>query len=531
MKTSPIIALLFVWIGSCAAVRSDGPGGQAVAAGPLNVADYVGSTVTLTCSSTNSAGYQMVWTEFASTPGGAVISDNDAVVPGHPNAARYQIVHNTAFQFDLVISDVVLSDGGTYLCEDQNAVPPEKTRAQAEFIVFEGAPNCTTTVGLTGVVLENQLHTMECAVNFQGNVPPTMTWTGPDPFEVVSVDGDTSLWSGISFVVSRSMNGGTYECLTNFTAESFAQPPPDGATNPPSFSYLYTFPQLFVSWGPKDMYIAPEKQYYLVGDVVTCFADANPPASFQWQNMRTLDTSPGPSFTVTEDFEGLTTKMRCQAQNEIQEVIYSGDLFTDIIVLEITTAETTTTSTTTPTTTTPPTTTPTQTPTPTQPNPSATTLPPGSSTTVPLPSLSCDDLSGRWQATNPTATLCLEILDQVSGEVTGLMRNGTDAYYFEVDGRASTNFMDLIGWAGIWPRTNSVVSFVGECRRCNGTAEVLIADPLSRSIELSPGCGLSGPLTGGQTYYFHRQGASCSGATLKVWKPTHISKRLGIVLE
>lgn len=81
------------------------------------------------------------------------------------------------------------------------------------------------------------------------------------------------------------------------------------------------------------MYIAPDKQYYDVGDNVTCFADANPPASFQWQNMRTLVTTPGPSFTVTPDFEGLTTTMRCQAQNNIQGVTYSGNLFTDITVL------------------------------------------------------------------------------------------------------------------------------------------------------------------------------------------------------
>lgn len=92
--------------------------------------------MTLTCSSTNSAGYHIVWTEFASTPGGAKISDNDVIDASHPNAGRYQIVHGTAFQFDLVISNVALSDGGTYLCEDLNAVSPEKTRGQAELIVF-----------------------------------------------------------------------------------------------------------------------------------------------------------------------------------------------------------------------------------------------------------------------------------------------------------------------------------------------------------------------------------------------------------
>lgn len=529
MKASPLIVLLFVWIGRCAAGRSEKPEGLALDEGPLNVANYVGSTVTLTCSTTNSAEYHVVWTEFASTSGGARISDNDVIVPDHPNADRYQIVHDTPYQFDLVISSVVLSDGGTYRCEDLNAVAPDKTRAQAEFIVFETFPNCTTTVGLTGVVLENQLHTAECAVNFQGNVPPTMTWTGPQPFEVVSVDGDTSLWSGITFVVSRSMNGGTFSCVTNFTEESFAQPPPDGATNPPTYSHLYKFPPLVVSWGPKDMYIAPDKQYYDVGDNVTCFADANPPASFQWQNMRTLVTTPGPSFTVTPDFEGLTTTMRCQAQNNIQGVTYSGNLFTDITVLEITTADTTTTTPATSTISTVYVSTTTEDPSLTG---SYTTTHPssGSSTLEPPPDL-CDDLTGRWQAYEPTATLCLDVINTVNGEVNGLMRVGAEGFYYEIDGRASTDFMDLVGWAGIWPQSTLVVSFVGECRRCNNGTEVLIANSLSRSVNLSQECGLSGPLAEGLPYTFRRIGATCSGATFKVWNPTHISRRLGIVLQ
>lgn len=546
----------------------------AIEGGPMNLADYVGAIVTLTCSSDTSSGQRVVWTEYATNPSGETISDNEIIVPSHPNAARYEIVHGTSTQYDLVIHNIVLADGGTYRCEDANSGPPT---VQAELIVLESAPICNTTVGLNGIVMENQLHTAECFINFQGNLAPKMNWTGPSPFQVAEVPSEMSLWSGISFVVIRSMDGYRYECLTFFSDYAISEPPPEGsATNPPSFTSSHPFVVLDVNWGPKNMYIFPQQDNYQIGDVVTCQADASPAPSYQWQNMRTLDVIAAQSFTVTADFEGLTTTMRCIAQNVIQEVIYTGNLFTNITVLRPTTPPTTTPTPTTPTPTTPTSTTPTpttptsttNTPTPTANATTATTPTLSTSTSTPLstPSpttastsntsnptpqtdstadlstsdanggstttadpddLSCGDLTGRWQSNDPSATLCLEVIDYVRGEIYGLMRNGTDSTFVEIVGRATPEKFDIVGWSGLWPDNIFVASFVAECHRCDGD-EVLIANPLSRTIRVSPACGVSGPIRQGETFEFFRQGPSCNETLLDVWKPTHISERLGI---
>ena len=81
---------------------------------PQNVAIVggAGTRIQLTCSrSSESTNARVMWAEFASSPNGAIISDGQTITPGHPNAARYEIVHDTDDQFDLVINDLDLADG------------------------------------------------------------------------------------------------------------------------------------------------------------------------------------------------------------------------------------------------------------------------------------------------------------------------------------------------------------------------------------------------------------------------------------
>jgi len=77
--------------------------------------------VTLTCGVVaDSVGHRVQWTEFT-TGTGRVISDSTFILPGHPEALRYSIIHDDDFGYDLQISPVFMSDGGTYLCDDTTA--------------------------------------------------------------------------------------------------------------------------------------------------------------------------------------------------------------------------------------------------------------------------------------------------------------------------------------------------------------------------------------------------------------------------
>ena len=81
------------------------------------------------------------------------------------------------------------------------------------------------------------------------------------------------------------------------------------------------------------MYATPIKQYYEVGDVLTCYADAFPAATYEWLNTRTNEQFHSQGFLVTEDLVGTTQQMRCQAQNMIQGFVYSDNLVVNVTVL------------------------------------------------------------------------------------------------------------------------------------------------------------------------------------------------------
>jgi len=78
---------------------------------------------------------RVLWNEFATNPGGPIISDNRTIGPGHPNAARYSILGEDPY-FILEIRDLTLADGGTYLCQDINDVQSNLVRAYAELVVL-----------------------------------------------------------------------------------------------------------------------------------------------------------------------------------------------------------------------------------------------------------------------------------------------------------------------------------------------------------------------------------------------------------
>jgi len=439
---------------------------------PLNIAVYAGETVTLRCwVATNTAGTPRIqWSEFASSDNGQLISDGDFILPAHPNSARYSLVRNSSLQYDLQIANVNMADGGVYSCFDSNAPSTEKQRGAAQLVVIGGDINCTTTVPQGAQVMEGVYYTVECTLDFGGNLVPYARWDGPQPFGQAQSNTENRLWTGMSFYAHRTMSQQYWRLAINFT-DSFLPPPADNAANVPDFREEYDSPRITVYWTPMNMYADPQKDLYIVGDQIECFADAFPAPSFVWHNLRTNERLPGSLLTIPQAWEGTSQTLRCQAINNINSVEYSNDLYVNGNVQGPTTTPTTTTPTTT------------------------TTAPPVSN---------CLNLTGRWESTGPTrAYMCIEVIG-TNGNLHGVLRNDTDTYWVDLIGVADIQNYDHASFTGIWPLNRAVSTFIGECSRCHGREHLLI-NAVSRT-KGGPPCATPGEINYSLQYDFLRNG-------------------------
>jgi len=64
-----------------------------------------------------------------------VISYNDFLFD-HSEKARYSIVHEDPNEYSLLISQVLMSDAGFYICEDVNANPVNKQKHGLQLTVL-----------------------------------------------------------------------------------------------------------------------------------------------------------------------------------------------------------------------------------------------------------------------------------------------------------------------------------------------------------------------------------------------------------
>lgn len=456
---------------------------------PENDAVFVGSTVELNCSAF-AGERRIMWIEFATSPSGMIISDGKDLISSHPNSDRYSIIGGPD-DFILQIRDVTLADGGTYMCQDLLGAFPETFRGYAELVVLESDPVCEDFVSVTGVVLEGSSYSSECEIHYKGNLAPRMEWVGPGNFATNGSTTPTSVWAWKRFTADREMEGGFFNCHTDF-GPVIAEP--GHANNTPEYTNTYFGPRINVNWAPKDMSITPIQSQYHVGDVLTCSCDSKPAAKFLWTNMLTLVTEPpGETFTITEDIAGQDQTMRCNAEVLIEGSLYTQNIFANVSVAAVTTPTVSTT------------------PTPTTPTPE---------------DAPCNDLTGQWRSTNPNAQLCVEM--DSKGNLLTLIRNGSDPYFVAGNGKTQFNDYKHIGFTGIWPPGEGAGGFTGECHNCYGN-EVILLSGLARNKANAPGCGESAGTQFTPLYVLTRSGPPCRGLELDVYNPKPwVSEIMGV---
>jgi len=483
-------------------VQPANPSSRTLAVFPSNIHAIVGDTVILTCVALEPPPASRInWYEFVTMGefNPQLISDNNFIVPSHPNSARYTVIQESPTMFSLQIRNVTLADGGTYVCLNANSGPPFAYRGQAELITLASNPTCGTTVADDGVVLESTNYTKSCIIYYQGGLTPQFYWEGPEPYFVVTTPTESDVFTGLIFTADRGMDMRFFRCTCNFTAPIGS--PSGVAGNAPLYTSIRQYTQMLVFWGPKNMYSVPSRPSFEVGDLITCYADAYPDPFYLWQNMRTLEFYYTQIYTVNADDVGFQTLLRCQAQNLIQGFLHTQQHFTEINVPAPTTPTTPTTPSTPPT---------------------------------PAPEADCDDLTGWWlsYSPNPYAELYL-MVDQFgqTGRVTGFMRNHTDQQWVEVVGRTRTSDFAFLGLTSIWPYEMGVTGMSAECHQCYGV-EVIMTVGNWRSSSDSLFCGHGGTPTTHTGYEFFRVGGignKIHQPDFKVYKPTkQISGAFGI---
>lgn len=92
-----------------------------------------------------------------------------------------------------------------------------------------------------------------------------------------------------------------------------------------------------------------------------------------------------------------------------------------------------------------------------------TTTPPTTTTTPPAQS-NCGDLTGRWQSSDPDATLCL-IVNHDDGSLDGMFRNASETFWLRVTGKTRQEDYSESAFVLIWPANAiGVTSFAGQKR-------------------------------------------------------------------
>jgi len=458
--------VLFALASACVLITVKGY----IVSGPDNTAIVSGGMVYNPCRAAGN-DTRIQWWEYVTNPNGAMISDGGSLSISHPNYARYLLVTDQPGQYDFVITQSVDNDGGYYQCVDTHAAPPDTVVRGAELVVIAAPPNCTSTTPASGnTIIEGDYFTMTCLMYFTASpgVEPLMTWNGPDPYQAIYTVTNTSVFSGISFTANRDMESKFFSCLTNFTQKGFTNP--DGASNIPTYAYTWRSSQLFIAWPPKNMYADPSGSSYEVGTSITCYYDAFPLATrIYWQSLRTNQIWNTNTFTITADMVGNQT-MRCHVENVINGIFYYNDLF---VILPVNAP-------------------------PTTPSPGPDT------TTVTFPAQdNCLDLTGRWEANNPRAVMCIWLDYSLNGVLMGLFKNATDTYFADIYGRVQLNTFDQGGFSAVWPGTLGVSGHVLECTRCRGV-ETLIVSQISRSYATAPVCGDPGVTNTLPDFTFYR---------------------------
>lgn len=160
------------------------------------------------------------------------------------------------------------------------------------------------------------------------------TYAPSTPYETsynYSVYQFNSWWT---FEAQSGVPNAVIQCELAFTNPPEYAGQQNAEDNIPSYTSTWTSPQVTIYYPPENLTISPDENILPVGTNVTCYANANPPATFQWTEVypETANISDDAMFETTSDMNGT---YKCTATNMVGGLTYRESLSTNITTYSV----------------------------------------------------------------------------------------------------------------------------------------------------------------------------------------------------
>jgi hypothetical protein len=188
---------------------------------------------------------------------------------------RYSVTSQTNGQFNLNINNTVISDAGTFVCNDLAS----NTAAAAVYGVMDSEPNVTSSTSQSCLYEGDQV-VLTCRATYNGSnaMPLSMTWTTSSGQLVnsnMTNDTATGLFQSTVYITAEASDIPVHLCHVTFHAPTSETVPPGvdpfpiQATNVPTYSSVGTSSAYTVQYCPRTISVIVSKVALSNGSVET----------------------------------------------------------------------------------------------------------------------------------------------------------------------------------------------------------------------------------------------------------------------
>jgi len=271
---------------------------------PKRSTGIVGGEVYINCEVEFGPNNEMTW-DFNNV----FVYINSGGEEYYPQGTSKYSVKITGLNFTLTVKDLRLEDGGEYMCTSF-------TSEAASFLVVLDTPSITIN---PSAPVDGETTKVTCEAGFGG---PKKDLILPDHYPNMKMYLKDSLLNNM--VTANDTSDAKKHYIISMTKDLTVHARMNArditceiGTAEPSLKHS-SVAILNVLYSVRDIYITPDQERYKVGDTITCIADGNPAAVYEWKEVQGGTTMYGKWLKITESMIG-ENKWECVARNNINE--------------------------------------------------------------------------------------------------------------------------------------------------------------------------------------------------------------------
>jgi len=237
-------------------------------------------------------------------------------VEEYPEGKSKYSVHRTGMNFTLIIKNLNLEDGGKYICASF-------TSAATAFLLVLDTPSITL---YPPKPLEGQAVEVTCEARFRGpredlilpNRFPNLTMylNGSSLNEMHTAETHSNVKEYHLITLTKNFTVHANMNARQITCESGTADPLTNISGTTVMNVLYSV---------RNIYVTPKQEIYDVGNNITCIAESNPEAVYEWKKVQGGSKIIGNRLNITATMIG-ENNWECVAKNVI-----NGEWFEEIV--------------------------------------------------------------------------------------------------------------------------------------------------------------------------------------------------------